>query len=426
MSSSNVGWEGSIDKMVKNFILDTNVLIHDPEAIYSFEDNNIFIPLPVIEELDKLKREQGRVGKNARLAIRVLDEVRKTGDIHQGVKLRSGGTLTIPVLNESDFDKHQVKFLFEKYVDNWIIAYSMYLKSHRPEPTIIVSKDISLRIKAAALGIPAEDYLTDKNDLSLLSPGYTTVKNLKDVDKSKVFPNEYIECENGYYRFDGENFVEVNPKIKVFNVSPRNKEQLFSLDALLNDDIKVVSLIGIAGTGKTFLALAAALQKTLQEGVYDNIVVARPLVPMGGKDIGYLPGALEEKISPWMGGIMDNLEYLCRLNNLSFKEIMKKEIIELEALTYIRGRSIPRQYIIIDEAQNLTPLEVKTILTRAGEGTKVVLTGDPYQIDTPYLDESSNGLVHAASKFRGQKISCHIVLSKGERSELATIAAEIL
>lgn len=412
--------------MVKNFILDTNVLIHDPEAIFSFEDNNVFIPLPVIEELDKLKREQGRVGKNARLAIRILDELRINGDLNNGIKLKTGGKLKISVLSESDFDRHQVKFLFEKYVDNWIISYSMYLKENSNLPTIIVSKDTSLRIKAAALGITAEDYLTDKSDLALLPPGYIEVDSLKDVAKDKLVPNEFVKCREGYFRFNGNDLVEIDSKIKIFNISPKNIEQLYSLDALLNDDIKLVSLIGIAGTGKTFLALASALQKTLQEGKYDNIIIARPFVPMGGKDIGYLPGALEEKISPWMSGVMDNLEYLCRLNNMSFKELLKKEIIELEALTYIRGRSIPRQFIIVDEAQNLTPLEVKTIITRAGEGTKIVLTGDPYQIDTPYLDENSNGLVHAASRFRGQNIACHIILKKGERSELASLAASIL
>ncbi|MFN3692034.1 MAG: PhoH family protein [Fervidobacterium sp.] len=412
--------------MLKNFILDTNVLVHDPEAIFSFEENNVFIPLPVIEELDKLKREHGRVGKNARLTIRILDELRTYGDINKGVKLKNGGILTIPVLSESDFDRHQVKFLFEKYVDNWIIAYSIHLKENSDLPTVIVSKDISLRIKAAALGIQAEDYLTDKSDLSLLPPGYIEVESLKSVEKEKLVPNEYIKCQEGYFRFDGNDFIEIDSKTKVFNVSPKNIEQLYALDALLNDDIKLVSLIGIAGTGKTFLAIATALQKTLLEGKYDNIIVARPLVPMGGKDIGYLPGALEEKISPWMSGVMDNLEYLCRLNNLSFKELMKKDIIELEALTYIRGRSIPRQFIIVDEAQNLTPLEVKTIITRAGEGTKIVLTGDPYQIDTPYLDESSNGLVHVASRFRGHKIASHIILTKGERSDLASLAASIL
>ncbi|MFN4199857.1 MAG: PhoH family protein [Fervidobacterium gondwanense] len=412
--------------MVKNFILDTNVLIHDPEAVYAFQDNNVFIPLPVLEELDKLKREQGRVGKNARQAIRVLEELRNNGNLHDGVKLENGGMLFISVLSESDFDKHQVKFLFEKYVDNWIISYAMYLRQTRKEPTVIVSKDISLRLKAGALGLHAEDYLTDKSELSRLPVGYMVADKLSDIDKSLLYPNLYVECNDGFFRFNGEDFEKVDSKIKVFNVTPRNKEQLFSLDALLNDEIKLVSLIGIAGTGKTFLALAAALQKILTEGVYDRIIVARPLIPMGGKDIGYLPGALEEKISPWMSGVMDNLEYLCRLNSISFKELMKKDVIELEALTYIRGRSIPKQFIIIDEAQNLTPLEVKTILTRAGEGTKIVLTGDPYQIDTPYLDESSNGLVHAASKFRGKELACHIVLSKGERSDLASLAAELL
>ncbi|ODN30672.1 PhoH family protein [Fervidobacterium thailandense] len=412
--------------MVKNYVLDTNVLIHDPEAIFSFEDNIVCIPLPVIEELDKLKREQGRIGRNARWAIRILEELRMQGDLHTGVNLPNGGTVVIPVLSEQDFEKHQVKFLFEKYVDNWIIEYAFYLKTKSEHPTIIVSKDISLRVKAGALGIAAEDYLTDKSDLQLLSRGYYFFERLEEVDTSKLAPNEYVETNEGYFRFNGEGFQRIEPKTKVYGIQPRNKEQLFALDALMDDSISLVSLIGIAGTGKTFLALAAALQKTLLEGVYDRIIVARPLVPMGGKDIGYLPGALEEKISPWMSGVMDNLEYLCRLNSVSFKELMKKDIIELEALTYIRGRTIPKQFIIIDEAQNLTPLEVKTILTRAGDGTKVVLTGDPYQIDTPYLDENSNGLVYAASKFRGQKIACHIILQKGERSELATLAAQLL
>uniref|UniRef100_A0A7C5VL76 PhoH family protein n=1 Tax=Fervidobacterium thailandense TaxID=1008305 RepID=A0A7C5VL76_9BACT len=412
--------------MVKNYVLDTNVLIHDPEAIFSFEDNIVCVPLPVIEELDKLKREQGRIGRNARWAIRLLEELRAKGDLHTGVSLPNGGTLVIPVLGEQDFEKHQVKFLFEKYVDNWIIAYAFYLKSKSERPTIIVSKDISLRVKAGALGIAAEDYLTDKSDLQLLSPGYHVFERLDKVNTSKLVPNEYVETNEGYFRFDGEELRRIEPRTKVYGIQPRNKEQLFALDALMDDSISLVSLIGIAGTGKTFLALAAALQKTLLEGIYDRIIVARPLVPMGGKDIGYLPGALEEKISPWMGGVMDNIEYLCRLNSVSFKELMKKGVIELEALTYIRGRSIPKQFIIIDEAQNLTPLEVKTILTRAGDGTKVVLTGDPFQIDTPYLDENSNGLVYAATRFRGQKIACHIILQKGERSELATLAAQLL
>lgn len=412
--------------MVKNYVLDTNVLIHDPEAIYSFEDNNVFVPLPVIEELDRLKKEQGRVGRSARAAIRVLEELRNRGNLHDGVKLNNGGRLIIPVLSESDFDRHQVKFLFEKYVDNWILSYAMFLRTTRTEPTIIVSKDISLRLKALAIGLDAEDYLTDKSDLSMLPVGYISADSLSKLNIPGLYVNEYIECNEGYFRFDGQDFVEINSKMKIFGITPRNKEQLFALDALINDELKLVSLIGIAGTGKTFLALAAALEKTLVEGVYERVIVARPLIPMGGKDIGYLPGALEEKISPWMSGVMDNLEYLCRLNSVSLKDLMKKEIIELEALTYIRGRSIPKQFIIIDEAQNLTPLEVKTILTRAGEGTKVVLTGDPYQIDTPYLDESSNGLVYAASRFLGKPIAAHVFLKKGERSELASLAAELL
>ncbi len=412
--------------MVKNYILDTNVLIHDPDAIYSFEDNNVLIPLPVLEELDKLKKEPGRLGHKARETIRKLEELREIGDLQQGVQLPNGGTLKVVVLSEEVVDKNRAKFLFEKYVDNWILTYAVFVKNTESNKTIIVSKDIALRLKASALGIPAEDYLSDKSDLKALSSGYITVKKLSDVKKEELYINQYIETDEGFFRYDGNEFLRIDNKLTAFGVKPRNKEQLFSMDALLDDEVKLVSLIGIAGTGKTFIALACALEKTLKESIYDRIIVARPLVPLGGKDVGYLPGTLEEKMKPWMGGVEDNLEYLCRLNSISYKDLVKKEVIEVETLTYIRGRSIPKQFIIIDEAQNLTPLEVKTILTRAGEGTKVVLLGDPYQIDNVYLDENSNGLVYSAAKFLGNKLSAHIVLSKGERSELASLAAEIL
>lgn len=410
--------------MVKNFILDTNVLIHDPHSIYSFEDNNVIIPLPVIEELDNLKRHSGTLGKSAREAIRELDSLRHYGKLSNGIKLKNGGTLKVVFLEKN---KHvNVEFLYEKYVDNWILVYTLHIMQNTKIPTYLVSKDINLRVKADSLGIPSQDYLNDRSDLEQLNPGYFEVKNIDKLDKSLLFPNAYLISNNKYYRYDGENFIEIKKKIEAWNVRPRNQEQFFAMDALLNDNISLVSLIGMAGTGKTFITLACALEKTITEQKYEKIIVARPLVAMGGKDIGYLPGSYKEKMKPWMSPIYDNLEYLFKISNVNTKDFMKKGIIEIEALTYIRGRSIPNQFIIIDEAQNLTPHEIKTILTRAGENTKIALLGDPYQIDTPYLDKDSNGLVYSASRFLNSNLSAHVVLKKGERSRLATEAANLL
>ncbi|SHH47231.1 PhoH family protein [Thermosipho atlanticus] len=410
--------------MKKNFILDTNVLIHDPQSIYAFQDNNVIIPLPVLEELDKLKKHSGSLGKYAREVIRELDSLRQHGKLSKGIKLKNGGTLKVLTLERNIPEK--VDFLFEKYVDNWILVYTLHIMKNSKIPTFLVSKDINLRVKADALGIPSQDYLTDRSNLSNLNPGYFETSNIEHIDKKSLYPNVYLIDNNKYYRFDGENIFEIHKDIVVWKIKPRNKEQFFAMDAMLNDDIKLVSLIGMAGTGKTFISLACALQKTVIERKYEKIIVAKPLVALGGKDIGYLPGSFEEKMRPWMSPIYDNLEYLFKLSNINMKEFMKKDIIEIEALTYIRGRSIPNQFIIIDEAQNLTPHEIKTILTRAGENTKVVLLGDPYQIDTPYLDKDSNGLVYAATKFLNSKLSAHVVLVKGERSPLATEAANLL
>ncbi|MBT1247171.1 MULTISPECIES: PhoH family protein [unclassified Thermosipho (in: thermotogales)] len=410
--------------MIKNFVLDTNVLIHDPESIYAFEDNNVIIPLPVLEELDNLKRQTGSLGKSARHAIRELDSLRQKGKLSEGVKLKNGGKIQVVFLKKKDHE--DIDFLYEKYIDNWILVYTLHILKSTKQPTFLVSKDINLRVKADSLGIPSQDYLSDRSELQSLTPGYFEFHNIETLDKGLLYPNAYIDNLDKYYRFDGENLLQMSRKITAWNVKPRNREQFFAMDALLNDNIKLVSLIGMAGTGKTFITLACALQKTFTEQKYEKIIVARPLVAMGGKDIGYLPGSYEEKMKPWMSPIYDNLEYLFRLSNTNMKEFMKKGIIEIEALTYIRGRSIPDQFIIIDEAQNLTPHEVKTILTRAGENTKIVLLGDPYQIDTPYLDKDSNGLVYAASRFLNSKISAHIILQKGERSLLATEAANLL
>ncbi|MBO8140424.1 MAG: PhoH family protein [Thermosipho sp. (in: Bacteria)] len=411
--------------MVKNFILDTNVLIHDPKSIYAFQDNNVIIPLPVLEELDNLKKHSGGLGKFAREVIRELDNLRNKGKLSEGIKLENGGTLKVMTLERNVPEK--IDFLFEKYVDNWILVYTLHIIKTSKIPTFLVSKDINLRVKADALGIPSQDYLTDRSELATLNPGYFETNSIEHIDKKSLFPNVYlIDKNNRFYRFDGENIIEIRKKIEAWNVKPRNQEQFFAMDALLNDNINLVSLIGIAGTGKTFISLACALEKTVNEQKYEKIIVAKPLVPLGGKDIGYLPGSFEEKMRPWMSPIYDNLEYLFKLSNINMKEFMRKDIIEIEALTYIRGRSIPNQFIIIDEAQNLTPHEIKTILTRAGENTKIVLLGDPYQIDTPYLDKDSNGLVYAASKFLNSTLSAHVVLTKGERSPLATEAAKLL
>ncbi|MCD6105308.1 MAG: PhoH family protein [Thermosipho sp. (in: Bacteria)] len=411
--------------MVKNFILDTNVLIHDPKSIYAFQDNNVIIPLPVLEELDNLKKHSGGLGKFAREVIRELDNLRNKGKLSEGIKLENGGTLKVMTLERNVPEK--IDFLFEKYVDNWILVYTLHIIKTSKIPTFLVSKDINLRVKADALGIPSQDYLTDRSELATLNPGYFETNSIEHIDKKSLFPNVYlIDKNNRFYRFDGENIIEIRKKIEAWNVKPRNQEQFFAMDALLNDNINLVSLIGIAGTGKTFISLACALEKTVTEQKYEKIIVAKPLVPLGGKDIGYLPGSFEEKMRPWMSPIYDNLEYLFKLSNTNMKEFIRKDIIEIEALTYIRGRSIPNQFIIIDEAQNLTPHEIKTILTRAGENTKIVLLGDPYQIDTPYLDKDSNGLVYAASKFLNSTLSVHVVLTKGERSPLATEAAKLL
>ena len=411
--------------MVKNFILDTNVLIHDPKSIYAFQDNNVIIPLPVLEELDNLKKHSGGLGKFAREVIRELDNLRNKGKLSEGIKLENGGTLKVMTLERNVPEK--IDFLFEKYVDNWILVYTLHIIKTSKIPTFLVSKDINLRVKADALGIPSQDYLTDRSELATLNPGYFETNSIEHIDKKSLFPNVYlIDKNNRFYRFDGENIIEIRKKIEAWNVKPRNQEQFFAMDALLNDNINLVSLIGIAGTGKTFISLACALEKAVNEQKYEKIIVAKPLVPLGGKDIGYLPGSFEEKMRPWMSPIYDNLEYLFKLSNINMKEFIRKDIIEIEALTYIRGRSIPNQFIIIDEAQNLTPHEIKTILTRAGENTKIVLLGDPYQIDTPYLDKDSNGLVYAASKFLNSTLSVHVVLTKGERSPLATEAAKLL
>ncbi|MDN5342473.1 MAG: PhoH-like ATPase [Oceanotoga sp.] len=429
------------NNMKKNYVLDTNVLIHDPESIYKFEDNNVIIPFPVLEEIDGLKNRNDKVAKSAREVNRILDNIRKKGNLQKGIKLKNGGILKILALTSKELKANIPDFLGNSK-DDFIIYYALNLKnSIKDIETIFVSKDLNLRIKSESIGIKSEDYLNDKIDMKFMYDGYISKKDLDlnsdtfnlsqaSLNKDEIYPNIYLETQNNNYKLNAEksNFEKINITFntEILNIKPRNIEQLFALDALLDDSIPFVTLIGMAGTGKTLLALAAGIFMTLELKKYSKLLISKPVIPMG-KDIGYLPGSIEEKMKPWLQPIYDNMDYLFSGKGKSPEEYLtKKQLIEIEVLSYIRGRSIPNQYIIIDEAQNLTPAEVKTILTRVGENTKIVLTGDPYQIDNPYLDESSNGLVYAASKFKYIDISSNIIMKKGERSKLASYSAKIL
>ena len=437
-------------QVIKNFVLDTNVLLHDPGAIYAFEDNNVVLPIYVIEEIDKFKRDMNELGRSARGVSRTLDELRAQGNLARGVDLPEGGNLRV-AFSERSLPTSMSTTSME--ADSKIIAVALDVKDTTPEtPTILVSKDVNLRIRADALGLVAADYEHDRTRLDELYSGVLEAEVPGEVIDGLyreghmpvpegAQPNQFLQLTDrdnsshtGVGRVDPTaTRAEVLPKKKerVWGITARNREQAFALNLLLDDRIKLVTIVGRAGTGKTLLALAAALRKAHEEKAYQRVLVSRPIFPLG-RDIGYLPGDIEEKLQPWMQPIFDNLELLMglstadRKNGRSYEEMLHLGMIEVEPLTYIRGRSIPDQFLIIDEAQNLTVHEVKTIVSRAGEGTKVVLTGDPYQIDNPYMDATSNGLVHTVNRFRGKSIAGHITLRKGERSELAELAANLL
>jgi len=428
--------------LLKNYILDTNVLIHDPNSIFSFEDNNVIIPLPVIEEIDKLKKRSNEIGRNAREAARILDSLRAKGNISKGIKLENGGTLRILLLENS---REKIpRFLSDTYADNWIIEYSLNILRNSNLPTYLVTKDINLRIKAEVLGIPAQDYLKDKVDPTELFSGCTEIKGrpelaeklkkekslaISEVGLKNIRPNEFIDIDGVYGRYvkEVDKIVPIKYSFRSqwWGISPRNREQLFAFELLMDDSVKLVTLIGPAGTGKTLLSITAGLTKVIDQKVYKKLVVTKPVVSVG-KEIGFLPGDVEEKMMPWVQPIFDNLEFLFRDKDFTPKDFLRKGIVEIVALSLVRGRSIPDQFIIIDEAQNLTPHEVKTIITRVGENSKVVLIGDPSQIDNPYLDSMSNGLVYVAKRFYNESISGHLSLVKGERSLLASRAIELL
>lgn len=447
-NQSNVVEEIKVTR--KTFVIDTNVLVHDPTAIAKFKENDVVIPLSVLEELDSLKRHPDEVGKNSREVLRYIDSLKteKTGDLHRGVVIPEGPKVRIHLDIRPErvegfplpLDRSSNKFL--------LLAYLLKVAG---ESVVIVSKDFVTRVKAEAMDLEAEDYENLKTSYEEMYKGLRKIDTSKrDIDlfykdgtivsgETGFRPNEYAlltspENSSAVCKFS-EKTKKLEPLLQIsrdiWGIQPLNIEQRCAIDLLLRDDIQLVTLVGPAGTGKTLLALACGMKKVFDDNIYSRILVSRPIVPLG-KDIGYLPGTKEEKLYHWMQPIYDNLEFLCSTTNgegngkAALEFIMESKKIEMEAVTYIRGRSLPKMYMIIDEAQNLTPHEVKTIISRAGKGTKVILTGDPTQIDNPYLDKDSNGLTYAVNKFKNHRIFGHMFLERTERSELASIAAEIL
>jgi PhoH-like ATPase len=440
--------------MKKIFVLDTNVLLMNPRAIFSFEENDVVLPLPVVEEIDDQKTKNTSIGYNARLTSRLLDSLRKEGKLNEGVKLEGGGILKIAIDGK---DLILPKGLSSTKMDNRILSTAFHLQNDNPDKEVIlVSNDINLRLIADAFNLQAEEHkserLSDKDIYSgfkeifvpsiIIDEFYQNkelvlekLENLENND-IKLSAQEMIQLSSidekgktALAKFNGEKILPlIFNKKKPWGISALNREQEFALELLLDDSIKLVTLVGKAGTGKTLLAIAAGLSKVTDEEVYNRLLITRPVIPMGN-DIGFLPGTKEEKLLPWMQPIFDNLDFMLHQgkgSSVSFEYLVEKDLIQIEALTYIRGRSIPNQFIIIDEAQNLTKHEIKTIITRSGKGTKIVLTGDPDQIDSPYLDIHTNGLTYLAHKFHKESIAGHITLIKGERSDLARIASNLL
>lgn len=442
--------------MDKIYVLDTNVLLQDPYSIFSFEDNEVVIPAVVLEEVDSKKRYMDEIGRNARHVSRIIDGLREKGKLHERIPLENGGGLRIE-LNHRSF--HQLQEIFiEKTNDNRILAVAKNLSleeesKENGKQVILVSKDALVRVKADAIGLVSEDFLSDRVvENEHIYPGFlnifigTELLNrfyeegelaVTDVANHPFYPNQFILLKDalgssssaiGMVDKSGTKVKKlVFDQEHIWGIRPRNVQQTMAVELLLRKEVPLVTLIGKAGTGKTLLALAAGLMQTEDLRQYKKLLVARPIVPVG-KDLGFLPGEKNEKLRPWMQPIYDNLEYLFNVKKPGELEAILAGMgsIEVEALTYIRGRSIPDQFIIIDEAQNLTKHEVKTILTRVGEGSKIVLMGDPEQIDHPYLDAYNNGLTYVVECFKDQEISGHIKLVKGERSGIAQLAADLL
>lgn len=439
-------------KNKKIFVLDTNVLLHDYHCIYNFQENDIVIPIVTLEELDHFKKGNEMINYHAREFSRELDRLAGDNLFNGGIVLGKGmGKLRIET--GKPFTTEMEQSFSERSPDHRILAIAVHLHKTTPQdtPVILVSKDINLRMKAKSLGLMAQDYLSDKvKDIDTLKKEIEIIAGVKDELiqnmyehyegtpakqlKLKPYANQYFILKgsksSALAHFDAEqqmlNRVE---KVKAYGIEPRNSEQTFSLDALLRPEIQLVALTGKAGTGKTLLALAAALQ---QEKHFQQILLARPIVPLANRDLGYLPGDVNEKIGPYMQPLFDNLTVIKNKFKSTSKEYMYIEELQrtdrlvITPLAYIRGRSLSNVFFIVDEAQNLTPHEVKTIITRAGEGTKMVFTGDIHQIDHPYLDMKSNGLTYISDKMHGQNLFAHVNLVKGERSYLAELASNLL
>jgi PhoH-like ATPase len=446
----------------RTYVLDTNVLLHDPGALMVFHEHDLVLPITVIEEIDKFKRELTELGRAARMISRQLDAMRATGRIRDGVPLPGGGKLRVELGTPGD-----VSELFAgatKTNDNVILQTVMRLHREAKNGMVVfVSRDVNMRIKADALGVVAEDYehahvemdeaytgvIEREVDGDVVSEVYT--RGWMPDEGEGLCPHQFVILKNAAQpgqtamtRYDAkQKRLQLVGRFKegVWGIFARNREQIFALDLLLDDNVPLVTLDGMAGTGKTLLAIACGLQRVADDKRYRRLVVARPIFPLG-KDVGFLPGTLEEKLNPWMKPIFDNLDLLLggeegresgggggrgnKSQAPNYQALIDQKIIEVEPLTYIRGRSLPRQYLVIDEAQNLTPHEVKTVITRAGEGTKVILTGDRYQIDNPYVDATSNGLSYVVERFRLSPMAGHVTLRKGERSPLAETAAALL
>lgn len=440
--------------MKKNYVLDTNVLLHDPRAIFKFEDNVVVLPIFCLEEIDQFKREGSERGRNARTISRLLDDLRGEVPLSDGVPLEGGGALRIWIPER----RPNLAVSLEKNAqDHAILQTAIDVRDRdTARPTIFVTMDTNLRVRADALGIETETYENQRvPDAELEQVVFEIDLPTDQVDAfyqngavalptpGALYPNAAVmlrDASNPAHtalgRFDAAKGQVVALRVSregIMGLRPRNKEQSFALDLLLDDSIQLVTLLGKAGTGKTLLAIAAGLKRTTEEAAFTRLLVSRPIMPMG-RDLGYLPGDVDEKLNPWMQPIFDNLEFLFSngtgggrgRESKGFVDLLESGIIQVEPLTYIRGRSLPQQYLIVDEAQNLTPHEVKTIITRCGEGTKIVLTGDPQQIDNPYVDHASNGLSVVADRFKRERIAGSVVLAKGERSELAELAANLL
>jgi PhoH-like ATPase len=429
----------------KTFVIDTNVFIHRPDAIYSFRDSEIVIPVWVLEELDKLKNGPEERARNARSAIRIIDNLAKKGSLYNGVKIAEIDSylrieLNYPEKIEYDLDLSRN--------DNKIILCALGLQ-RQGKNVFFVSKDINARVKAIAVGLHGVDYEKQKINIDTLYSGYEEWEVSADVftqiEAEGVYSpdrdfldNQFVQVTvRGQKPFFLMRYNKAERILKrlppgspvVTGIRPLNIRQQLAFDLLLDPSIQLVTLVGKAGTGKTLLAIAAGLSQVMEQKIYSRLLVSRPVIPMG-KDIGYLPGGKDEKLANWMLPLFDNLDFLTSMghsqNFKSADQLIKNKVIEIEALTFIRGRSLPKQFIIIDEAQNLSPHEVKTIVSRAGRDSKMVLTGDPYQIDNPYLDAGSNGLSYLVESFKGQSLYGHVTLDKSERSPLAELAAEIL